>query len=78
VVNVITMLAAVFSYVYMIGRGGPGTSTMVIELYIFNFLTRNALPGVASSVSVMLFVLSFVLIQVLFYLRRSARESDLA
>src|SRR5688572_25838568 len=36
VVSVITMLSAVFAYVYMLGggRGGPGTSTMVVELYI--------------------------------------------
>jgi ABC-type sugar transport system permease subunit len=78
VVSLITMLAAVFSYIYMIGRGGPGTSTMVLELYIFNFLTRNSLPGVASAVSVMLFVVSVALIFVMFRLRRSAREKELA
>ncbi|MFQ3568399.1 MAG: sugar ABC transporter permease [Aggregatilineales bacterium] len=78
IISVITMLAAVFSYIYMIGRGGPGTSTMVIELYIFNFLTRNSLPGVASAVSVMLFLASVVLIFILFRLRRNAMEADLA
>jgi ABC-type sugar transport system permease subunit len=78
VVSLITMLAAVFSYIYMIGRGGPGTSTVVLELYIFNFLTRNSLPGVASAVSVMLFIVSVALIFVMFRLRRSAREKELA
>ncbi len=78
VISLITMLAAVFSYIYMIGRGGPGTSTMVLELYIFNFLTRNSLPGVASAVSVMLFIVSVILIFVMFRLRRSAREKELA
>jgi ABC-type sugar transport system permease subunit len=78
VVSLITMLAAVFSYIYMIGRGGPGTSTMVLELYIFNFLTRNSLPGVASAVSVMLFIVSVALIFVMFRLRRSAHEKELA
>jgi ABC-type sugar transport system permease subunit len=77
VVSIITILAAVFSYIYMIGRGGPGTSTMVMELYIFNALTRNSLPGVASAVSVMLTIVSTVLIFVMFYLRREAREMDL-
>src|SRR5262249_50573897 len=40
VVSVITMLSSVFAYVYMMGsgRGGPGTSTMVVEFYIFNAL----------------------------------------
>ena len=77
VVSVITMLAAVFSYIYMIGRGGPGTSTMVLELYIFNALTRNSLPGVASAVSVMLFIVSTILIFAMFYLRREAREMEM-
>ena len=79
VVSFITMIAAVFSYIFMIssGRGGPGTSTMVLELYIFNAVFRNSLPGIASAVSVMLFVVSLVLILFLFYLRRGARESEL-
>jgi ABC-type sugar transport system permease subunit len=50
---------------------------MVMELYIFNALTRNSLPGVASAVSVMLTIVSTVLIFVMFYLRREAREMDL-
>ena len=43
VVSVITMLSSVFAYVYIMGggRGGPGTSTMVVELYIFNALIRH-------------------------------------
>jgi ABC-type sugar transport system permease subunit len=72
VILVITMLAAVFSYIYMIssGRGGPGTATMVTELYVFNSLFRNSLPGVASAVAVMLFLASAVAIIALFRLRR--------
>lgn len=68
VVSVITMLAAVFAYVYMIGggRGGPGTSTMVLELYIFNSLVRTSLPGIASAVSVLLLAVTAVLIVPLF------------
>lgn len=64
VVSVITMLAAVFAYVYMIGggRGGPGTSTMVLELYIFNALVRTSLPGIASAVSVMLLIVTALLV----------------
>ncbi|KAB2905461.1 MAG: sugar ABC transporter permease [Anaerolineae bacterium] len=76
VVSLITMIAAVFSYIYMIGRGGPGTSTMVLELYIYNFITRNSLPGIASAVSVMLFLVTTVLILILFWLRRGARERE--
>lgn len=78
VVSVITILSAVFAYVYMIGggRGGPGTSTMVVELYIFNALIRTSLPGIASAVSVMLFLVSLLLIVPLFAIRRRANEEE--
>ena len=78
VISVITMLSAVFAYVYMMGggRGGPGTSTMVTELYIYNALTRTSLPGVASAVAVMLFVVSLMLTYVLFVVRRRADEEE--
>lgn len=80
VTSVITILSAVFSYVFMIGggRGGPGTSTMVVELYIFNALIRTSLPGVASAVSVMLFLVSILLIVPLFAVRRRANEEEMA
>ena len=79
VVSVITILSSVFAYVYMIGggRGGPGTSTMVVELYIFNALIRTSLPGIASAVSVLLFLVSLLLIVPLFLVRRRANEEAL-
>jgi raffinose/stachyose/melibiose transport system permease protein len=76
VVSVITMLSSVFSYVYIMGggRGGPGTSTMVVELYIFSALVRTSLPGIASAVSALLFLVSLLLIVPLFAVRRRANE----
>lgn len=76
IVSIITMLSAVFAYVYIMGggRGGPGTSTMVVELYIFNALIRTSLPGIASAVSVMLFLVSGALIFLLFWVRRRAGD----
>ncbi|HTN98448.1 MAG TPA: sugar ABC transporter permease [Nordella sp.] len=78
VVSVITILAAVFSYVYVVGggRGGPGTATMVIEFYIFNALIRTSLPGIASAASVLLFLVSVLLIFPMFRARRRAREEE--
>jgi len=72
VISIITMLASVFAYVYMIsgGRGGPGTSTMVLELYIFNGLVRSSLPGIASAVSVMLLLVSIAIMLPWFLLRK--------
>lgn len=79
VVSVITILSSVFAYVYMIGggRGGPGTSTTVVELYIFNALIRTSLPGIASAVSVLLFLVTLLLIVPLFLVRRRANEEAL-
>lgn len=74
VVSVITMLAWVFSYVYVISRGGPGNATQIIELYIYNFAFRNALPGIASAVAVLLFAITIILIVPLFRLRRTAND----
>lgn len=80
VVSVITMLSSVFSYIYMMGggRGGPGTSTMVLELYIFSALVKSSLPGIASAVSVLLFLVSLLLIVPLFASRRRANEAAVA
>ena len=78
VVNVIGMVAAVFAYVFMVTKGGPGTSTQELELYIFNMLTRNALPGIASAVSVMLFIAFVAMILVLFFLLNRSRRWELA
>jgi ABC-type sugar transport system permease subunit len=78
VVSVITILAAVFSYVYVVGggRGGPGTATMVIEFYIFNALIRTSLPGIAAAASVLLFLVSVLLIFPMFRARRRVREEE--
>jgi ABC-type sugar transport system permease subunit len=80
VVSVITMLSAVFAYVYVIGggRGGPGTSTMVVEFYIFNALIRTSLPGIASAASVLLFLVSVALIFPLVRARRRAEQDEAA
>jgi ABC-type sugar transport system permease subunit len=79
VVSVITMLAWVFAYVYAMTRGGPGNATLVLELYMWNFAFRNALPGIASAVAVILFVVTLVLMIPVFILRireqRSAGEA---
>ena len=78
VISVITILSAVFAYVFVVGggRGGPGTATMVIEFYIFNALIRTSLPGIASAASVLLFLVSVALIYPLFRARRLAEEAE--
>lgn len=77
VVSMITMLAWVFTYVYSITRGGPGNATQVLELYMYNFAFRNALPGIASAVAVILFLTTLVLMIPVYILRvREQRELE--
>jgi ABC-type sugar transport system permease subunit len=78
VVASITMLAWVFAYVYTITAGGPGTSSTVLELYIYNQGLRNSLPGMASAVAVVLLGVTLVSITLLFVVRARARVEDLA
>ena len=74
VVESITMLSWVFAYVYVIssGTGGPGTSTLVTELYIyknaFGYGTNNL--NLASAASAVLFVGTVVMMFVNFRVRR--------
>ncbi len=77
VVSTITMLAWVFAYVYVISRGGPGNATQVMELYIFNFAFRNALPGIASAVAVILFLITLLLMLPLFQFRAGSQEEEM-
>jgi hypothetical protein len=69
VVSVITMLAWVFPFVYVMTRGGPGNASTVMELYIYNFAFRNALPGIAAAVAVVLFLITLALMIPIFQLR---------
>jgi ABC-type sugar transport system permease subunit len=62
VVSVITMLAWVFSYIWSMTKGGPGTSTQVIELYLYNQGLANSLPGIAAAVAVLLLAATLPLI----------------
>jgi ABC-type sugar transport system permease subunit len=78
VVASITMVAWVFAYVFTITAGGPGTSSTVLELYIYNQGLRNSLPGMASAVAVVLLGVSIVSITLLLVVRSRARNEELA
>ena len=62
VVAAITMLAWVFATSTRSPSGGPGTSSTVLELYIYNQGLRNSLPGMASAVAVILFIATLVFV----------------
>jgi ABC-type sugar transport system permease subunit len=76
VIAMITILGWVFAYVYTLTQGGPGNSTQILELYIYNQGVRNSLPGLGSAVAVLLLVTTLILIGALFRIRARAHEEE--
>jgi ABC-type sugar transport system permease subunit len=72
VVEAITMVSWVFNYVYVMsnGQGGPGSSTMVTELYIYQTAFQFEAPQIAAAAAVILFAASLALIIMFFRLHR--------
>jgi ABC-type sugar transport system permease subunit len=62
IVSMITMLSWVFSYVYVMTGGGPGNSTMVTELFIYQSAFRYNQVNIASAVAVLLLLVTGVFI----------------
>jgi len=62
VIMIITMLSWVFNYVYVMTSGGPGTSTMVTEYYIYLMAFRYNLQGPAAAASIVLLAVTVILI----------------
>lgn len=68
VILVITMFSWVFNYVYVMTRGGPGVSTWVGEMYVYNAAFRNYYRGIAYASSFVIFIITliFIIIQLRF------------
>ena len=62
VILIITMFAWIFNYVFTLTRGGPGTSTIVSEFYIYTTAFRDSNMGMGSASSVILFLIMLALI----------------
>lgn len=64
----------VFDLVYVLTGGGPGTATEVISLYAFTTLLQDLRFGYGSALSVITFVLTFVLALAYVRLLRTRQE----
>lgn len=62
VILIITMFAWIFNYVFTLTRGGPGTSTIVSEFYIYTTAFRDSNMGMGAASSVILFLIMLALI----------------
>jgi ABC-type sugar transport system permease subunit len=74
VVEAITVLSSIFTYVFVLTKGGPAEASSVMEYYIFENGFENGAIGVASAAVVVLLLVACVLIG--FYLRLRARAAD--
>jgi ABC-type sugar transport system permease subunit len=74
IVEAITVLSSIFTYVYVLTKGGPADASSVMEYYIFDNGFDNGAIGVASAAVVVLLLLAGVLIVI--YLRLRARAAE--
>ena len=68
VIEVITVLIWTFAWVYVLTRGGPAGSTMVVDLYIFQQAIQFRSYGIAGAAAAVLLMLTVGLISIRFAL----------
>jgi ABC-type sugar transport system permease subunit len=69
ILSTITVLSWVFNYVYVLTNGGPGTSTYVMEFYIYMNSFRYGLSHIASTAALVLLAMVTILILGLYRVR---------
>jgi len=74
IVNMITMLSWVFSYVLVMTKGGPGNSTWVLEYFIYQKAFPYSQMQIASAAAVMLLIFALSLMFLQARLRRQSEE----
>jgi len=77
VLTTITVFTWLFNYVFVLTRGGPGTSTYILELYIFNQGFKYQNRGIASAVAVILLLVFILIILIPEFRKISARKNRL-
>ena len=76
IINIINMLSWMFNYIFVMTRGGPMNSTYVLEYYIYRLAIRFRQFGLASSLSVILFLIAFVFVIFQFIIRSKALKEE--
>jgi ABC-type sugar transport system permease subunit len=72
IVNMITMLSWVFSYILVVTKGGPGNSTWVLEYFIYQKAFPYSQMQIASAAAVLLLIFALALMFLQARLRRQA------
>jgi ABC-type sugar transport system permease subunit len=76
VYNVMVVFAWIFTYVFVMTNGGPGNSTTVLELQIYNLAFRKNMMGLSSALAILLFIMVFIFIYLQFRLRKGTMEDS--
>jgi ABC-type sugar transport system permease subunit len=72
--NIMMVFAWMFTYVFVMTKGGPGNSTTILELQIYNLAFKKYSVGMASALSILLFITIFIFIYFQFRFRTSLLE----
>jgi ABC-type sugar transport system permease subunit len=76
IIEAITALSSVFTYVYVLTGAGPAYSSSVMEFYIYQNGFENGAIGIASTAAIVLLGIASIFIVMYLWLRtRSTRES---
>jgi len=74
VICIINLLSWSFNYIYSMTSGGPGNASYIMEFYIYKTAFSYSSPNYASALSMLLFIVVFILIFIQQYMRlRSER-----
>ena len=76
VVEAITVLSSIFTYVFVLTKAGPAEASSVMEYYVFENGFENGAIGIASAAVVVLLLIACVLIALYLRLRARAGEAD--
>jgi ABC-type sugar transport system permease subunit len=61
IILIVTVLAWVFDYVFVMTMGGPGTGTVVVDFFVYVRAFRDRVMGIAAAASVVLMFASLLL-----------------
>ena len=75
-VSLINMLSWMFNYIFVMTRGGPGTSTYVLDFFIYQNAFRFSQLNIAATVSLLLLLLAGVLVLAQSIARRRLEELE--
>jgi ABC-type sugar transport system permease subunit len=73
-ISLINMLSWMFNYIYVMTRGGPGTSTYVLDFFIYQNAFRFSQLNIAATVSLLLLLLAGILVFAQSIARRRLEE----